>query len=157
MQNFFSWLDGCIDSRSSGCVVKTSSQRSHIVHQYCMGKNQVDDQGQLNICPISYALLPAKCTQRHLLALMSDPFRIPSAKETLSQIKTHLAEKLNASGVQMLMIENAELQDIDVLKALFDLAKLLNVSCILVGDESLDKMLSVDEQLRQEFSAVFSL
>ncbi|MEP1076086.1 TniB family NTP-binding protein [Leptolyngbya sp. PL-A3] len=157
MQNFFSWLDRCIDLKSSGCVVKTSSQRSHIVYQYCVGKNQVDDQGRLNICPVSYVLLPAKCTQRHLLSLMSDPFRIPSAKESLSQIKMRLAEKLNVSGIRMLMVENAELQDIDVLKTLFDLARLLNVPCILVGDKGLVKMLSADEQLRRRFSEVFSL
>jgi DNA transposition AAA+ family ATPase len=81
----------------------------------------------------------------------------PRSGKRIAEKRQGLYEGLRRSGVEMLILDEAERLSLRVLSEIRDISDLLGLSVVLVGTEKLNRLLSRDEQVHYRFLATYRM
>ena len=158
MIEFHQWLDGKRRSRTS-CRVVGDEQTGNSLNckAYTLKSEVVSHPGQLPIRPVVYWECPEKLSALDFFVGLLENLDCPRSGKRIDEKRQGLYEALRRSGVEMLILDEAERLSLRVLSEIRDISDLLGISVVLVGTEKLNKLLIRDEQVHYRFLATYRM
>jgi DNA transposition AAA+ family ATPase len=150
------WLDEQRQSRLPGRVVGDSRTGKTMACQAYRSRNKPTNiAGKPPIIPVIFISATSDCGAKELFRLILEALNLKYqvARGTISEMRERAMRAMNACGVEMLIIDEAELIKPKIFSEARCIFDNLQISVILVGTRSLDNILMKDDRVSRRFRA----
>ncbi|OUC12056.1 MAG: transposase [Alkalinema sp. CACIAM 70d] len=148
------WLDGKRKSRQSCRIVGESRTGKSVACEAYFYRNKPQQEaGKKPIVPVVYVQPPQKCGPKELFKEIIEFLKHRATRGTVSDLRGRAIEVLQACGVEMLIIDEADRLKPETFADVRDIYDKLGIAVVLVGTDRLDAVIKRDEQVYNRFRA----